>query len=76
MAHFSEVHAKGFELLQENQKVSFDVNQGPKGKQAANIQPIGHLSALAALKEWFAEADHYFFAMRRDTVSRVCWFRT
>ncbi|MFL9965157.1 cold-shock protein [Paraburkholderia sediminicola] len=39
-AHFSEVHAKGFKSLQENPKVSFDVKQGPKGKQAANIQPI------------------------------------
>jgi CspA family cold shock protein len=39
-AHFSEVQAKGFKSLQENQKVSFDVKQGPKGKQAANIQPI------------------------------------
>ena len=39
-AHFSEVQAKGFKSLHENQKVSFDVKQGPKGKQAANIQPI------------------------------------
>ncbi|MFM0632193.1 cold-shock protein [Paraburkholderia xenovorans] len=38
-AHFSEVRAKGFKSLQENQKVSFDVKQGPTGKQAANIQP-------------------------------------
>ncbi|MFL9921948.1 cold shock domain-containing protein [Paraburkholderia fungorum] len=39
-AHFSEVQAKSFKSLPENQKVSFDVKQGPKGKQAANIQPI------------------------------------
>ncbi|MET0983050.1 MAG: cold shock domain-containing protein, partial [Telluria sp.] len=26
--------------LQENQRVSFDVTSGPKGKQASNIQPI------------------------------------
>ncbi|MFM0259995.1 cold-shock protein [Paraburkholderia sediminicola] len=38
-AHFSEIQAKGFKSLQENQKVSFDVKQGPKGNQAANIQP-------------------------------------
>ncbi|MFL9932239.1 cold-shock protein [Paraburkholderia sp. RL18-103-BIB-C] len=38
-AHFSEIQANGFKSLQENQKVSFDVKQGPKGKQAANIQP-------------------------------------
>jgi CspA family cold shock protein len=39
-AHFSEIQAKGFKSLQEGQKVSFDVKQGPKGKQAANIQPM------------------------------------
>ncbi len=39
-AHFSEVKAEGFKSLQEGQKVSFEVKQGPKGKQAANIQPI------------------------------------
>ena len=39
-AHFSDIQAKGFKSLQEGQKVSFDVKQGPKGKQAANIQPM------------------------------------
>lgn len=39
-AHFSAIQAKGFKTLTENQKVSFDVTTGPKGKQAANIQPL------------------------------------
>jgi CspA family cold shock protein len=39
-AHFSEVKAEGFKSLQEGQKVSFEVKQGPKGKQAANIKPV------------------------------------
>jgi cold shock protein len=39
-AHFSEVQTSGFKSLQENQKVSFEVKQGPKGKQAANITPL------------------------------------
>jgi CspA family cold shock protein len=39
-AHFSEVRAEGFKSLQENQKVSFEVKQGPKGKQAADIKPL------------------------------------
>jgi CspA family cold shock protein len=30
-AHFSEVRGSGFKSLQENQKVSFEVKQGPKG---------------------------------------------
>jgi CspA family cold shock protein len=27
-----------FKTLKENQKVTFDITQGPKGKQATNIQ--------------------------------------
>ncbi|SAK58463.1 cold-shock DNA-binding domain-containing protein [Caballeronia calidae] len=38
-AHFSEIRADGFKSLQENQRVLFEVRQGPKGLQAANIQP-------------------------------------
>ncbi len=37
-AHFSEVKVDGFKSLQENQRVSFEVKVGPKGKQASNIQ--------------------------------------
>jgi CspA family cold shock protein len=29
---------QGFKTLKEGQKVSFDVTQGPKGKQASNTQ--------------------------------------
>ena len=38
-AHFSAINASGFKSLQEGQKVTFEVTQGPKGKQASNIQP-------------------------------------
>ncbi len=38
-AHFSEIRANGFKTLKENQKVTFEITTGPKGKQAANIQP-------------------------------------
>jgi CspA family cold shock protein len=37
-AHFSAINMSGFKSLQEGQKVSFDVTQGPKGNQASNIQ--------------------------------------
>ena len=40
-AHFSSVQTQGFKTLKEGQKVSFDVVQGPKGKQASNIHPDG-----------------------------------
>ncbi|MDR9468474.1 cold-shock protein [Marinospirillum sp.] len=39
-AHFSEIQSEGFKSLTENQRVSFDVTTGPKGKQAAKIQVI------------------------------------
>ncbi len=37
-AHFSEIEMGGFKTLTEGQKVSFDVTQGPKGKQASKIR--------------------------------------
>jgi len=37
-AHFSAIQMSGFKTLKENQRVSFEVTQGPKGKQATNIQ--------------------------------------
>lgn len=37
-AHFSAIQMGGFKTLKEGQKVSFEVTQGPKGKQASNIQ--------------------------------------
>ncbi|WP_110686602.1 cold-shock protein [Salinicola aestuarinus] len=39
-AHFSEIQATGFKSLQEGQEVSFDVTQGKKGLQAANIKAL------------------------------------
>ncbi len=38
-AHFSAIQGTGFKTLQQNQKVSYDVTTGPKGKQATNIRP-------------------------------------
>ena len=36
-AHFSAISMNGFKTLKEGEKVSFDVTQGPKGKQASKI---------------------------------------
>lgn len=38
-AHFSSIEIEGFKTLKEGQKVSFEVVQGPKGRQAAHIKP-------------------------------------
>ncbi len=35
--HFSAINGSGFRTLAEGQKVSYDVQQGPKGPQAASV---------------------------------------
>ncbi|MFG2041646.1 cold-shock protein [Dactylosporangium sp. NPDC048998] len=39
-AHYSAIVSNGFRSLDENQRVEFDVTQGAKGPQAANIRVI------------------------------------
>jgi CspA family cold shock protein len=39
-AHFSAIAASGFRSLEENQRVEFDIAQGDRGPQAANIRPL------------------------------------
>ena len=39
-AHFREIQASGFKTLTENDRVQFEVTQGPKGDQASNIRAI------------------------------------
>lgn len=37
--HHSAIVGTGFKSLTEGQKVTFDVQQGPKGPSATNVQP-------------------------------------
>jgi CspA family cold shock protein len=37
--HISAVQASGLQTLQEGQAVEFDIQQGRKGSQAANLRP-------------------------------------
>lgn len=39
-AHFSAINMSGYRTLVENQRVEFEVTQGPKGPQAENIRPL------------------------------------
>lgn len=39
-AHHSQINATGFKTLEEGQKVTFDVVEGPKGLQAENITAV------------------------------------
>ena len=36
--HFSAIDGAGYRSLDENDKVTFDVTQGPKGAQASNVR--------------------------------------
>lgn len=36
--HFSSVKSEGFKTLREGQKVEFEVEDGPKGPQASNVE--------------------------------------
>ena len=38
--HFSAIGGDGYKTLTEGQEVEFDVVDGPKGKQAANVRPV------------------------------------
>ena len=35
--HFSAIQSEGFKTLNEGQQVEFEIEQGPKGLQAANV---------------------------------------
>jgi CspA family cold shock protein len=38
--HFSAIQSSGYRSLEENQRVEFEVTQGPKGPQADKVRPL------------------------------------
>ena len=38
--HFSAIQGKGFKTLEEGQSVSFEIEEGPRGKKASNVTKL------------------------------------
>jgi CspA family cold shock protein len=38
--HYSAIQSQGYKSLDQDQRVEFEVTQGPKGPQAENVRPI------------------------------------
>lgn len=38
--HFSAIQGKGFKTLEEGQSVSFEIEEGPREKQASNVTKL------------------------------------
>ena len=38
--HCSAIQGKGFNTLEEGQNVSFEIEEGPRGKQASNVTKL------------------------------------
>jgi len=41
--HFSAIEMEGYKTLKRGEKVVFEITEGPKGLQAANIRPAAAL---------------------------------
>jgi cold shock protein len=38
--HYSAIQSEGYRTLEENQRVEFEITQGPKGPQADAVRPV------------------------------------
>lgn len=43
--HYSAIQSKGYKDLKEGEEVEFEIEQGPKGLQAARVIPVSERKA-------------------------------
>ena len=46
--HFSGIVSEGYKSLKEGQEVEFEITQGTKGEQAANVKVVGEAAPEVA----------------------------
>ena len=61
--HFSAIQTEGFKTLEEGQRVSFEIVEGPKGEQAANVEKI----------QFIYPAFFYFDGNKGSTLTRAAF---
>ena len=55
--HYTAIQQEGFKSLKEGDNVEFEVSQGPKGLQAANVRQSGGGSGAGSEAEIEAETE-------------------
>jgi len=65
--HFSAIQGDGFRTLNEGETVEFDVVNGPKGAQAANVKKVGAYPASSRIQQALDKRPRvsgpFFFAL-------------
>ena len=64
--HYSSIANQGFRTLAEGQQVTFDVEDGPKGPQATNVQAWAGLSFIAPSKPRGTLRGLFFICEKRS----------
>ena len=64
--HFSAIQGEGFKTLEEGQEVTFEIEQGNRGPQAANVQKIIERQIEKRLLYWesFFVGNDFFYIIQ------------